>query len=475
MSVCIFMSYRNQPGHHILILVAGLAIALAACRPADSGDNAKPGDAIAAEETLPSPLIGLSSSDTAMQLGSIDRIDREWHNRYAPALIEYISLGGVPSLQHRSMEVLRRRTGQDFGYDLNAWFAWAWRQEFRHGPDYAEFKSRLYAHIDPRFARYFSASHPGSISLDEIRWGGVRQDGIPPLRQPAMIAAAQASYLADTDIVFGLEVNGDIRAYPKRILAWHEMFVDTVGGIPVVGVYCTLCGSMILYESTVGKTVHQMGTSGFLFRSNKLMYDRDTQSLWNTMWGKPVVGPLADSSIRLPRRTVVTTTWGEWRRRHPQTSVLSLDTGHQRDYSEGAAYRDYFSSDKLMFNSSLLDERLPNKAEVLGLAIGDPGEPPLAIAVDFGRQQPLIHERVGSRDIVVLTDRSGAMRAYATRGLTFDEWDGDRRLRDSNGKTWALDEDRLHASDGETLERLPSNNAFWFGWYGAYSNTRLIY
>lgn len=470
------MTDCNQRRNRILLLIAGLALTLPACRPADSGNNTLPGGAIAADSmTKTSPLLGLGANDAAVQLGSIDRIDREWQDRYAPALIEYISLGSVPSLQHRSMEVLRRRTGQDFGYDLNAWFAWAWRQEFRHESDYADFKSRLYAGIDPRFARYFSAGHAGTISLDEVRWGGVRQDGIPPLRQPKMVAAAQASYLADTDIVFGLEVHGDIRAYPKRILAWHEMFVDTVGNMPVVGVYCTLCGSMILYESTVGQTVHEMGTSGFLFRSNKLMYDRETHSLWNTMWGKPVVGPLADRNIRLPRRSVVTTTWGEWRRRHPQTSVLSLDTGFRRDYSEGAAYRDYFSSDKLMFNSSQLDDRLPNKAEVLGLAIGDPGEPPLAIAVEFGRRQPLIHERVGSRDIVVLTDRSGAMRAYATHGLSFDEWDGDRSLRDINGKTWVLKEDRLLSGDGTTLERVPSHNAFWFGWYGAYSNTRLLY
>ena len=470
------MTTSNPFRINALLLTAFLAIAAPACTPADDTGGPMQGAVLAAEPmAAPSPLVGLSSGDPAMQLGSIDRIDREWENRYAPALIEYISLGAVPSLQHRSMEVLRKRTGQDFGYDLNAWFAWAWRQELRHEADYAEFKSRLYAGIDPRFARYFSGSHPATISLDEVRWGGVLQDGIPPLRQPAMITAARVSYLADTDVVFGLAVNGDVRAYPKRILAWHEMFVDTVGGIPVVGVYCTLCGSMILYESTVDNTVHNMGTSGFLFRSNKLMYDRKTQSLWNTMWGKPVIGPLADSNIRLPRRSVVTTTWGEWRRRHPETTVLSLDTGFQRDYAEGAAYRDYFSSDKLMFNSSRLDDRLANKAEVLGLAFGDPGDRPLAIAAEFGRQNSLIHESIGAKEFVVLTDRSGAMRVYATRGLTFESWDGKALVRDTNGMAWTLEEDRLLASDGTTLERLPSHNAFWFGWYGAYTNTRLLY
>src|SRR6266851_4811865 len=112
-----------------------------------------------------------------------------------------------------------------------------------------------------------------------------------------MISAKEANYLADDNVVYGLVVNGDTRAYPKRILAWHEMFTDTIGGVPVAGVYCTLCGSMILYETSVGGTQHFMGTSGFLYRSNKLMYDRATQSLWSTLEGEPVVGPLLGKGI----------------------------------------------------------------------------------------------------------------------------------------------------------------------------------
>lgn len=289
-----------------------------------------------------------------------------------------------------------------------------------------------------------------------------------------MIPADDAAYLDDDNVVFGIEVNGDVRAYPKRILAWHEMFVDTVGGVPVIGVYCTLCGSMILYESTIDGHRHDMGTSGFLYRSNKLMVDRATQSLWNTMWGKPVIGKLADQGIRLPRRSVVTTTWGEWRRRHPQTQVLSLRTGHSRDYAEGAAYRDYFSDDELMFNTSQVDSRLPNKTEVFGLTFRMSNEPPLAITADFGLQHPLLHERGGAMEFVVLTDSSGAMRAYATNGLRFAKWDGDQRLTDSRGRRWLLQEDQLLSDDGQSLPRLPSHNAFWFGWYGAYSNTRLL-
>ncbi|MEP1140266.1 MAG: DUF3179 domain-containing (seleno)protein [Balneola sp.] len=142
------------------------------------------------------------------------------------------------------------------------------------------------------------------MRLDEIRWGGVRQDGIPPLRDPKMISAKEADYLGDKDVVFGIEVNGDVRAYPKRILAWHEMFVDEVGGEKLAGVYCTLCGTAILFKTEHEGVNHEIGTSGFLYRSNKLMYDKATQSLWNTLQGKPVVGPLVGKGIRLEHLSV---------------------------------------------------------------------------------------------------------------------------------------------------------------------------
>ena len=147
-------------------------------------------------------------------------------------------------------------------------------REPREHPRYADFKAALYGLIDPKFRGYFSSQRTSMIRLDEVRWGGVVQDGIPPLRGPEMISAKEATYLDDDNVIFGLEVEGDVRAYPKRILAWHEMFVDTVGGVPVAGVYCTLCGTMILYETMHDGVAHELGTSGFLYRSNKLMYDQ---------------------------------------------------------------------------------------------------------------------------------------------------------------------------------------------------------
>lgn len=405
---------------------------------------------------------------------TLQTIERNWKPEYEVLLIEVAYLLRDP-ISDKIIRTLEKKTKQDFRYDFNSWYAWLWNKEQKTLPDYDNFKARLYRPIDPRFEEYFlNRGTTSSIRLDEIRWGGVKQDGIPPLRSPRMLAANDAGYLDDNDTVFGIEIHGDVRAYPKRILAWHEMFVDTVGGIPVAGVYCTLCGTVILYKTRHNGIDHQLGTSGFLYRSNKLMYDRATRSLWSTMEGTPVVGPLAGKGIELEYFSVVTTTWKEWKRRHPETNVLDIETGFVRDYDEGAAYRDYFSTDELMFNTPFNNKSLRNKDEILALRHPDYPNDPLALSVNYLKNNPVHADRIGEIHLVVLTDKSGANRVYRTGGSKFLAYDQQDKAIDSTGTPWRVTERNLVAADGRTLERLPSHRAFWFGWYAAFPHTRLV-
>lgn len=434
-------------------------------------------------ETLVEAFFALASSDKKTNRRAEKQIRQSWHDTYGVMCLEMTQYA-AQSERKRIFRLLEEQTGQDFGDDRDAWWRWIWSKEREAHPSYAEFKSRLYGLLDARFAGYFDDQRQATIRLDEVRWGGVKQDGIPPLRDPTMITAQEATYLGDDNVIFGLEVEGDVRAYPKRILAWHEMFTDTVGGVPVAGVYCTLCGTMILYETEVAGTHHLLGTSGFLYRSNKLMYDRETQSLWSTIEGEPVIGPLVGKGIRLPSRAVVTTTWGEWRQRHPDTKVLSLATGFVRDYSEGAAYRDYFATDELMFTVPELDDRLANKAEVLALDLGtsDGGMPgmgssdhaPLAISAEFLADNPVWHGEQGGHSFVVFTDASGANRVYQSGDTRFESWDLGVLATDVDGVRWIVSEDELQSEDGRSLPRLPAHRAFWFGWRAAHPDTRLV-
>ncbi len=457
--------------------------------------------AVAAQATAPSkpvPLIPITTflamlePNTRLSEASFAKVVAGWRDSYAPLLLEMLGLMASSYTEGLAVEHLMKVSGIPTR-DVNELYAWVWAQNFAPHPHYAEFKARLYEAIDPRFREYFGNRPKTTIRLDEVRWGGVRRDGIPPLKNPVMLPAPAAHYLADTDVVFGvaLPLPGagaprqnsagrraeaaplDIRAYPKRILAWHEMFKDRIAGREVNGVYCTLCGAMILYETAVNGVQHELGTSGFLYRSNKLMYDHATQSLWSTFDGKPVVGPLVGKNIALPALYVVTTTWGDWKKRHPTTTVLSPDTGHERDYGEGAAYRDYFASDRLMFGVPKLDARLPNKAEVLALRGMQPGTE-LAISTDYLGQHPLHHVRLGSRQVVVLTDSSGANRVYDSRSIRFVSYDRQNAATDTQGGKWTVGEEYLQGPAGQTLKRISAHRAFWFGWYAAYPNTRLI-
>ena len=422
---------------------------------------------------IPDQLINLLLLPDDLRDPTFAKLTSDWHEAYTPMVIEMMSLSRN-RLGYRFVDLLQQKTGQDIGLDINQWFLWWWQQQPLVDDNYAKFKSKLYGLIDEKFELYFSNDYATRIRLDEVRWGGVKQDGIPPLRQPKMISVDEASYLDDGNVVFGIEINGDARAYPKRILAWHEMFIDEIGGTEFTGVYCTLCGAVILYKTRYQGRRHQLGTSGFLYRSNKLMYDRETQSLWNTTWGEPVIGPLVGQNIRLQRSFLVTTTWGEWKRRHPATTVLSLETGYQRDYGEGVAYKAYFSTDTLMFSISTSDNRLNNKDEVLALTFPDHSRETMAIAAQYLTKSPIYQNALGDLKFIVLTDSSGANRVFETGGIQFVAYDQDSAVTDSEGGQWLLSEDRL-SSNGMELARLPAHRAFWFGWHAAYPDTILIH
>jgi len=383
-------------------------------------------------------------------------------------------------IRRRLIRFLEQQTGKNFGDDLDRWRRWTWSLPDEPHPDYATFKGAVYGNIDSRFRDFFPAGVSSRIRLDQIDWGGVKVNGIPPLEQPKSIPAGEARYLKDKHVVFGVVINGEARAYPRRILAWHELALDTLGGVPLTLVYCTLCGSVIPYDSDVAGRDLTFGTSGLLYRSNKLMFDAETNSLWSSLYGRPVVGPLTDFDVELKKLPVVTTSWGEWKRRHPETTVLALDTGFDRDYREGAAYRDYLRSDELRFAVAETDDRLANKAEVLVLpfaadaAYRGAGRP-LAISVALLERHPVHQlEHDGTR-MVILTSAAGASRVYEARAERFVRWLDGLRVEDDAGGIWSVTEEALAAESGsERRPRIAAHRAFWFGWYAQFPETVLL-
>ncbi len=418
----------------------------------------------------------ITVSDEKTHTVAINNINKNW--TVSSEIIALETLYFLPHglAKYQLLKILEKKTGQQLGFDYNGWYNYIWSKDPTYKQNYFDFKAELHKRIDPKFEKYFKErTLQTTIRLDEVRWGGVPQDGIPPLHNPKMITAQEASYLDYDNIVFGIEINGDLRAYPKRILAWHEMFTDTVGEIDVTGVYCTLCGTVILYKSTSNGVKYELGTSGFLYRSNKLMYDKKTQSLWSTLQGKPVIGPLTEKEVQLEYLSVITTTWGEWKKRHPETTVLSLNTGYERDYDEGIAYQDYFETDDLMFNTPKRDKRLKNKQEILALRLPENTDSTMAISSKYLKKHDMYTNAIGNKKFIVFTDTSGAHRVFLSEDVAFKSYDRGSSAIDSENNIWLIKENSLvQQNSGRVLKRLHSFNAFWFGFSAAYPNTILI-
>jgi hypothetical protein len=367
------------------------------------------------------------------------------------------------------VELLRELTGEA---DREDWFDWMlWQEthpEVVPHASYVDLKRDLFLSIDPNFDVFLRDEHLArermKIRFEEVTWGGVRKDGIPSLDNPKMVYGVQADYLVGSDFVFGVSINGDVRAYPLRIMGWHEMFNDVVGGVPVALAYCTLCGSGILFETDIGRDKpFVFGSSGFLYRSNKLMFDRETHSLWNQFTGKPISGPLVDSGYELKQRPVVIEPWVRWVGRNPETKVLSLDTGHKRDYGSGVVYDKYFSSPKLMFPAAVDQTRLKQKDYVFGIRTFGGAKAWPVTAFEGGR---VINDAVAGLNVVLVGDRLGrTVRAYDRGERVFGPGSGPQELF-SGIETWEVTEEALVGPEGQKAPRVAGHVAYWFAWDG---------
>jgi hypothetical protein len=416
-------------------------------------------------ESLAEQAFALFKGSRAESQKALDALVGSGRADAAPILILALRFSRS-SYDENLLAGLQKLTGVNAGDDWPAWMRW---QEAHHEigviPGFAKLQARVYDLIDPNFQVFLSGDVKHEIRLEEIAWGGVRKDGIPALTNPRLIAAAAASYLNPTDLVFGVAINGDVRAYPLRIMDWHEMFNDVIGSVPVSLAYCTLCGSGILFDTLVDgyAAPFVFGSSGFLYRSNKLMYDTATHSLWNQFTGRPVVGPLTGSGIVLKTRPVVITTWADWKARHPDTKVLAPETGHQRDYSPGAAYGPYFASPALMFPTNVDQSKLKQKDFVFALRSSGAEK---AWPLKLFEGGAVINDRAGMLDLVLIGEAATrTVRAYRSEGLTFEKEARRDQVR-HGAESWRITEEALVAPNGRTLPRLPGHVAYWFAWSG---------
>lgn len=215
-----------------------------------------------------------------------------------------------------------------------------------------------------------------TIPADQIKKGGPPRDGIPALTTPETIPADEASYLQNTDKVIGVEINGKARAYPLRILVWHENVNDVLADRPIAVTYCPLCHSATVFDRKIDNKVREFGISGLLWNSNVLLYDKKAKgnsSLWSQVAMRAVCGPAAKKGFKLQLLPSRLLRWDQWQKEHPSTTVLARETGYKRDYSR-TPYKRYFSTQKLMFPVNASDSQLaeyPKKEQLVVIRIDD--------------------------------------------------------------------------------------------------------
>ena len=205
-----------------------------------------------------------------------------------------------------------------------------------------------------------------SVPAELIMSGGPPKDGIPSLDQPKFIIAGEVDFLESSDRILGMNYQGIHKAYPIKILNFHEVVNDNFNGQPIAITFCPLCGSGIAYSTNIKGKKHSFGVSGLLYNSDVLLYDRETESLWSQIMNKAISGPL--KGYRLQAITMSHTSWQDWQQRYPDTLVLSTDTGYQRDYTTNP-YQGYELDKNIWFPVTAQDMSYHPKELVIGIEI----------------------------------------------------------------------------------------------------------
>jgi hypothetical protein len=274
------------------------------------------------------------------------------------------------------------------------------------------------------------------VPPEEIHLGGPARDGIPAIDRPEFISAERADFLSPEDRVLGLTIGETAKAYPIAIMNWHEIVNDCLGGERVALTYCPLCGTGVAFAAEAEGRELSFGVSGLLYNSGVLLYDRQTESLWSQIRRQAISGPMRGE--RLEVLPLTHTTWQAWQQDHPDTLVLSTDTGFRRDYDRDP-YTGYGAEAGLYFPVANQSRRYHPKERVLGLEIDGRFK-----AYPFAELS-----RIGAGEI---DDR------FAGRTLTirFDADAESARAFDSEGN------------------QLPAIVGFWFAWYAFHPGTEVL-
>jgi hypothetical protein len=329
--------------------------------------------------------------------------------------------------------------------------------------------------INPVYTLVGEEENRNIVPPELIVNGGPPPDGIPSIDNPKFIQIQKAEeFLEDSDLVVGLNINGDIRAYPLQILVWHEIVNDKVGNTPVAVTYCPLCFTNQVFNRTINDgQILEFGTSGKLYNSNLVMYDRTTKSLWSQAMAQGISGTFA--GIKLERIPFDVAYWKEWKQLYPDSKVLSTDTGSTRPYGADP-YGDYYTNGEILFPVSNSDDRVGLKEIVIGLE--NKGQYK-AFKLQEIEDKKVINNQVNGKPIVLFSLHPFMARVYDPvvngQTLEFNYNIKDKKFVDKQtNSTWNFDGKSISGQmKGKQLTRLSFDEGFWFEWVAFHPKTEL--
>lgn len=297
--------------------------------------------------------------------------------------------------------------------------------------------------------------HPSDLVM-----GCSGKDCIPSIENPEFESVQDADqWISDSDRVMKVELDGETRAYPLRILARHEIVNDQVSEEPLAVTYCPLCRSGLVFDRTLGNRTLELGVSGRLLNANLVMYDRQTDTFWSQATGRAIVGPLVPERLELVSSQIVG--WGNFSSAHPDAEVLARSSGRGSGFYRSSPYEGYASSDSVGFGVRKVNERLPSKEIVYGVSANGSSK---AYTEEAVRSEDLVQDTVGGEPVMLVEDQEDSSvyiysRHMNGRTLEFSmELDG---LVDSSGTEWSFEGE---SEDGRELEEIDSHGFYWFAW-----------
>lgn len=325
------------------------------------------------------------------------------------------------------------------------------------------------------------------VDVDELMSGGPPPDGIPSIDEPVGVLADSVDWLDGKEPVIFVSVDGEARAYPVQIMTWHELVNDVVVDTPITVSYCPLCNSAITYDRRAGGRVLEFGTSGMLYQSAMVMYDRQTESLWSHFTGQAIAGHLVGTELAFIPSSMIS--WDQFRNDHEGGLVLSKQTGHSRNYGRNPypGYDDVQTS-PFLFRGPI-DDRLLAKTRVIGIR----GEnDSLAIPLENLAQHGVLEVTLGAEPVVVFhtgglasaldgaevaAGREVGQTMVFRAAISGDRLTFRKTLRgweDQGGTTWSfLGRAVAGPRIGEQLQSLEHLDTFWFAWAAFMPETRI--